>query len=145
MTSMTNLTEKEYKRQWYLRNKKKILEKAKKRYSENKESIKDYKKNHYKTLRGLVQRKVSHMKQSSKVRGHEPPNFDKYQLEDWMKIQPNFEVIWRNWVDSNYSKELVPSCDRLENSKGYTLDNLQLVPWYVNNKNGNITHKQDYR
>lgn len=51
-------------------------------------------------------------------------------------LQPNFDELFNNWVRSGYDKMLKPSPDRLDNSKPYTLDNLELVTWAENDRRG---------
>lgn len=53
-----------------------------------------------------------------------------------MFSQPNFEELFINWEKSGYKKDLIPSCDRLNDYKPYTLDNIQLMTWAENNQKG---------
>ena len=39
------------------------------------------------------------------------------------------------WEDNNYSRETSPSFDRLDNTKGYSFDNIQIVDWKTNRTN----------
>jgi len=70
---------------------------------------------------------------NSRSRGHEEPQ---YSLEEFVaKYSVNGEYIrlHTEWADSNYDKFLAPSFDRLDDSKGYSFDNLQVVTWKRNN------------
>lgn len=80
-------------------------------------------------------------KNTSKRRGHNPPLYTKEELMVWLKKQDNFNLLWSNWVYSGYKTELVPSVDRLDDYKGYSLDNIQLITWEENNKKANDDEK----
>lgn len=74
---------------------------------------------------------------NSKVRGHNPPTYTKQELIKWVTNQPNFQDLYNNWKASDYSSDLRPSCDRLDNSKGYSLTNIELVTWAENKRRAN--------
>lgn len=44
------------------------------------------------------------------------------------------EALVQTWKTHNYPKGLAPSVDRLDDSLGYTLENIQLVTWDTNNE-----------
>lgn len=81
----------------------------------------------------LIHRIYNRQKRSSIERGHVPPAYTKDEFITWFWEQPNFEQLYNDWVTSDYDKMLVPSPDRLKNHLPYTLDNLRLVTWQVNN------------
>ena len=78
---------------------------------------------------------------NSKVRGHNPPEYTKEELISWVTSQSHFEELYITWRDSGYLSNLRPSCDRLDNSKGYSFDNIELVTWEENMRRA----KQDVR
>jgi hypothetical protein len=92
--------------------------------------------NYTRTRKGLVTMIFKHQRSSSKKRGHVPPNYTKKELYEWVIGQSNFETLYNNWVNSDYEKNLFPSCDRLEDDKPYSFDNLRMVTWDENNKKG---------
>jgi len=73
---------------------------------------------------------------SSKRKKYPKPNYTLSELREWMFSQTNFETLYNNWVASGYVRHLKPSCDRLDDYKPYSLDNLRLVTWEENNKKG---------
>lgn len=73
---------------------------------------------------------------SSKRRGHAPPEYTKDSLLSWLVGQPLFERLWNEWVDSGHLKHMKPSVDRIDDYKGYSMDNIQLMTWGENNKKG---------
>lgn len=68
----------------------------------------------------------------SATRNHPAPAYTLSELTDWVKAQPNFPSLYSNWVASNYSKNLAPSVDRLDDSLPYSLSNIQLMTWEEN-------------
>jgi len=96
-----------------------------------KKDVKNNKNNYDKTEKGVVRVLYKAQKSSSKKRGHKAPTYTKQELKDWL-YKNNFKNLYNIWVDSGYKKNLKPSCDRLNDFKGYSLDNIQLVTWKEN-------------
>ena len=69
---------------------------------------------------------------SSKKRKHPLPTYTLDELIEWLQAQPEFEDMYQEWVNSNYDRWLKPSPDRLDESKSYNLQNLQLLTWRDN-------------
>jgi len=85
---------------------------------------------------------------NSKLRNHPPPTYSKEKLYNWIVSKPQFKKLYDKWVSSGYNKMLIPSCDRRNDYRPYTLRNLQLVTFkenlensYSNIRNG-INRKQ---
>jgi len=91
-----------------------------------------------KTKDGLVSKILGQQHTSSRYRGHAKPDYNIAELREWMYSQPHFDELYDNWVASGYKKDLIPSCDRLDDYKPYTLDNLQLITWKENNAKSHI-------
>lgn len=53
-----------------------------------------------------------------------------YKKENLIK----FQKIHSEWVKSNFDRKLCPSIDRIDNNKGYVLDNLQWLTVSANSK-----------
>ena len=103
------------------------------------------------TKKGLVTQMYSQQKRSSKSRGHQPPQYTKEELSEWLFNQPHFNFLYEIWKANDYRTSLKPSIDRFNNYKGYSLDNICLVAWSLNNRRGTqntktgIDNKQSYR
>lgn len=83
---------------------------------------------------GLIANMYSNHKSRSKKRGHLPPVYTRGELTTWVFAQDNFESLYTEWVASDFERYLVPSVDRLDDAVGYTLSNIRLVTWWVNNR-----------
>lgn len=90
---------------------------------------------------GLLAQIYKHQKESSVRRGHLPPNYTKEQLSNWCRSQKLWSKLLGDWSKSGYKKELIPSIDRLDDYKPYTLDNIQLMTWAENNSKANKDRK----
>ena len=84
------------------------------------------------TKKGLSSKIYKGQRGSSKTRGHSPPDYNLQQFREWLFSQPNFDKLYKGWVASGYKSSLIPSADRIDDYKPYTLDNLRLVTWNEN-------------
>lgn len=85
---------------------------------------------------------LSSMKYRAKKKNFEPPEFTKKEIEDILE-NGKCEVTNRSFECSNitdYSKNpFNASPDRIDNSKGYTKDNVRWVMFWVNNCRGDYS------
>ena len=84
------------------------------------------KQTYLRSKEGLVIKMHSNQRAKSKQRNHAQPSYSKEELLNWCLNQPIFHTMYDNWVKSNYSTSLIPTCDRIDDYIGYTLDNIQL-------------------
>lgn len=91
-------------------------------------------KNYEKTPNGFLMRLYRNMK--SRVEGVQKEKFylyvgksllSKEDFYEWSRNSEEFALLFNNWKDSNYKRTLTPSVDRVDSSKGYTLDNMEWV------------------
>ncbi len=45
-----------------------------------------------------------------------------------------FLTQYKNWQKNNFKRKFAPSIDRIDNNKGYTLDNLQFISQSINSR-----------
>lgn len=93
--------------------------------------VKSYDRERQRSFEGLPKRMLNNQKHSAKARGHTLPNYTYEELFKWL-LANDYTVMYQSWVESNYSRKLTPSCDRQDETKGYTLDNLKLTTAYQN-------------
>lgn len=87
---------------------------------------------YWRTATGRISQIYTVQVMSSKQRKHPAPEYTRAQLIEWA-YQHGLDKLWSNWYDSQFSKELSPSIDRLDPNHSYTLQNIRLVTWTENN------------
>ena len=89
-------------------------------------------KEYHRTKTGLVAGIYANQKYRSRHRGHIMPTYTKQELQEWLYSQKKFHVLYDNWKRLDFQKMYAPSVDRIDNSIGYTLSNIQLMTWKEN-------------
>lgn len=104
-------------------------------------------KTYRRTKHGLITRIYDNQRTRSKTRKHNPPTYTKKELREWCFSQKIFHELYDYWKEGRYEVMLAPSCDRIDDSKGYSLSNIQLITWGENKQKahddmraGKITH-----
>jgi len=97
-----------------------------------KKCVNDYQYIRRKTKEGLVSCIYSDQRHNSKDRGYGMPVYTNKELREWLFNQEKFHELYDLWVASGYSKNAVPSCDRIDDYKGYSLDNIRITTWHEN-------------
>ncbi len=95
-----------------------------------------------KTKKGWISIVYATQKSSSKKRNHNVPNYTKEELFFWVKSQKNWKALWKQYKKSTFDKLLKPSIDRLNDSKGYCLTNIQLITFDENQRKEWVLHKE---
>lgn len=88
------------------------------------------------TLEGFIRTRFLAQKKISKARGHNPPNYTFKEFRLWMLSRKNFKPLFKKWIESGYDRNFTPSVDRLDDYKGYSFDNIQLMTWNENRAKG---------
>jgi len=89
-------------------------------------------KNRVRTLMGKALQIYANQKERSELRGHQTPTYTKEEFISWLLSNQKYLRLYDNWVKSGYKKPLAPSCDRLDNYKGYSFENIRIVTWEEN-------------
>jgi len=85
-----------------------------------------------KTKNGLCSKIYTNQKTASKKRGHTMPKYTAIELKEWMLENERFEDMYNFWVHSNFNKTYIPTVDRLDSNKGYSIDNIRLATFREN-------------
>jgi len=88
--------------------------------------------NYRRTKYGLIQKIYKKQVEKSKERNHGLPEYTLHELREWMLSQDIYHKLHAEWVESEYDTQKIPSCDRLDDYKGYSFDNLRIVTWREN-------------
>lgn len=90
------------------------------------------------TKKGLVAQIHSDQRRNSLRREHAMPSYTTEELKEWALSQDVFHSIYDEWVASDYNRWNRPSFDRLDDSKPYSISNIQVMNSYDNlKKQGN--------
>lgn len=95
---------------------------------------------YHRTKNGLISRMYSSQIFNSKKRNMEQPSYTKEEFIKWL-LNTNFDILYINWINSDYNTNLRPSINRLEDLKSYSLDNIELITWEENRKIGHLDRK----
>ena len=63
----------------------------------------------------------------SKIKPWKTPTYDREEFLDWLFLETNYLNLWERWREAGWDTKLAPSVDRRDNTRGYELDNLQLM------------------
>ena len=110
--------------------------------AQTKEYQKAWRENNKFTFKRISSRMYEGQIWSSRKRGHNPPTFTLEELRSWLNIQPNLRALMEEYKASGGKKDLKPSVDRLDDSRGYSLDNIQLGTWKDNYDNAAIEKRK---
>lgn len=95
---------------------------------------KDCLKRFIRSKHGVINQMYSSSISRTKKKGFTPVSFTKEELEKWVYSNKEFHTLYDEWVLEDYPTALKPSLDRLDDYKGYSLDNIRIVTANTNVK-----------
>ena len=81
--------------------------------------------------KGVIRVLYKTMKRNNKNRGFGEMVFTKQEFCSWL-YNNNFKDLYTDWVSTGKSSLNKPSVDRIDDFKGYSFDNINLVTWKEN-------------
>lgn len=119
-------------------------EQKNKRQREYRKKIGDiHTKKYEKTKPGFLMRSYRNMKSRilgiQKIKHHlyfGKELIEKEKFYNWSLNNNEFHYLFKQWQESDYQRRLTPSVDRIDSRKGYSLDNMEWVPFYINCSRG---------
>lgn len=93
------------------------------------------------TKEGLIKGMYDGQMYSSKCRGYAKPDYSKKELICWVLSKSVFHSMYDDWVSSNYTKDFIPSLDRIDDYKSYSFENIQLMTWKANREKAYLDMK----
>lgn len=110
-----------------------------------------YTKKYEKTINGYLMRMYRNMK--SRVEGVQHLKSHLYQGKELMdkasfyefaKCSPMFLALFYQYEKEGYPRNLAPTADRIDSSKGYTISNIQWVTQSINSSLGAKSKHEQY-
>lgn len=96
----------------------------------------DYNWRYLRSKNGWMNIRFCNLKSAHKRRGFKL-NFTKSDFIEWLyKNRERFNYLFSAWEKNNWDVNYTPSVNRLDDTKGYSLDNLELLTWRRNNELG---------
>lgn len=93
------------------------------------------------TKKGLIRNIFLNQKGRSKRDKTKKLSYTFEELFSKLIYNDFFIKLYDNWKISGYNKDLTPSLDRIDDYKGYSFDNIQLMTWKENEYKGNLYRK----
>lgn len=108
-------------------------------------------KKYEKTKKGFLVRKYRNM--LSRIVGIQKVKFhlytdkellDKETFYEWSLASLDFNTLFDTWELNKYCRKLTPSVDRIDSSKGYTLDNMEWITHSENSRRGGLYSERHF-
>lgn len=132
----------ERRRNWHELNGDKVRAKDREKYHNG---GKEYYKKYEKTVSGFLMRvyrnMLSRVSGVQKLKAHlyiGKEILSKEEFYNWSKNSIEFNNLYNIWKLNNYDRKLTPSVDRIDSSKGYTLENMRWITHSENSRLGAI-------
>lgn len=86
--------------------------------------------------KGVLCRIYSEQRHKSQEKERWSLSYSRQEFYDRYLADPHFLSLFDEWVKSGYQKSKVPSIDRIDPHKGYSMDNIQMITWAENYAKG---------
>lgn len=110
-----------------------------------------YTKSYEKSIPGFLMRTYRNMKSRvcgvQKKKAHLYENKDLLNKDEFVMFSTNdheFNRLFKRWEEIGYKRTLTPSVDRIDSSKGYSIDNIRWLTHSENSRLGVISKIRKY-
>lgn len=93
------------------------------------------------TKSAVIRRIYNAQVERSKIKMLDKPSYSRQELENWLLDDWIFNLLFDNWKNTGFKKDMKPSTDRLNDYIGYTFENIRIVTWEENNSKGNYDQR----
>ncbi len=103
---------------------------------------KKYEKTKQGFLMRLYRNMTSRVTGSQKLKRHLYEGKELLPREDfysWASASPTFHSLWEEWENNGHERRLAPSVDRIDSTRGYSVDNMEWVPFHENCRRGAVS------
>jgi 4-alpha-glucanotransferase len=106
-------------------------------------------KKYEKTKRGFLMRLYRNMQSRvegvQKLKQHlykDKSLLDRETFYHWAMYDEAFHGLFRQWEESNYSRKLTPSVDRINSASGYSIENMEWITHSENSRRGAVSRHE---
>ncbi len=114
---------------------------------EQKQHKREWTNQYEKSKKGFLMRLYRNMKSRvtgvQKLKQHlykDKELLPKDEFYKWASNDSEFHRLFSDYEESKYERKLAPSVDRIDSSKGYTLDNMEFVTMSENSRRGSVNN-----
>jgi len=102
----------------------------------------EYSRRIVKTKEGLLKRIYHTQCRTSRKRKHPKPKYCKDDFINKSMYNLSFCLVFTEWEESGFDRWLIPSADRIDESLGYSFDNIKWVTWKENDNRQKRSERQ---
>lgn len=84
-------------------------------------------KDYIKTEEGLAASLSNQIKASVRRRKMDPVEWSTASFRQWLLESDNFQNMFNTWISTSYLTSFKPTIQRIDTTKGYSLDNMKVV------------------